>query len=779
MPAHRDFWHVSLPLPPEVRRRIVETLRNHRAVEVGVLGHIIDPGPIEVVIGTCPDWGHVRDFTIQRLKQISTTESAFVLRAHGLFLSGAGRERSLWVDIDGDVDRYQKLEKKLLDALSNQSPKLVRDRIRRDRPGIFLLPASDLPPQPERIVEMFGSTAFGEIRVNGFLTEHVYTDPVRPEWNFRRRVAFFDFATSMLPNESLLSDPEPERRVAAIPFVAKQGAAAIPILITAFGDRSLPVRREVLRALGQLGRLNPSARRTVQAVLTRVAQTDASGEMRAHADEVLFALQAPTETPDSPPLEALRERFLAASPNDLLPLLLDHSKTFPGKPLQRTSWEVVSQAFAALPSRERLLPLLLTAQTRGDLTRLVAAARTSLEKRRRGAAGRAFAPQSQIQLGRASPVSAHDDLPNIWDLDGWEVNYYGDIWDEHRIYQRNHPEGPEHVFDPISPVEECVRNLYNRLVRRSVAPRFSSIEARIAPAQLAKLRKQIGGRLVVPPELLDLLGRCDLAQTWPALASQVGLGPEHPTVLPSSAHRVTSAEELAALSWYQEEGFAVPPHEVDWEKCLASIGLKLASPANSPVEVDHITRACFYTILTAEPETLRDFALALMTAHPDYAALFRLLLLRAPTLKSLLFGRFEKSAGSTLVVNLIVCNLHDGLRLTANQLLEYLDPAAPTDQSEPGEARTIRTLLLSGAGTLRRMDYPAFTLCCRPVLSEITREDEEELNALSKALADVHKTLQIGSDLDIYRTLLGAESILEPSDASPVESSIKALHTLM
>src|SRR5262245_59579786 len=192
-----------------------------------------------------------------------------------------------------------------------------------------------------------------------------------------------------------LQDASPDGRPAAahaLAHLAESGLLSPPAigpLIAALDDESLATRRFATAALGRLGRLGPSAKRTVWAALSHRALSDSDGQVRKLASEALAGLQEPAAAEPADPVSALREELCEVPEEEAIDRLVLRGRRLEGAPLRRSSWAVVARALTDLRAGDHLLRILASASTRDHALRalrIARAARANLAAEGRGGA---------------------------------------------------------------------------------------------------------------------------------------------------------------------------------------------------------------------------------------------------------------------------------------------------------------------------------------------------------------------------------------------------------
>jgi hypothetical protein len=250
--------------------------------------------------------------------------------------------------------------------------------------------------------------------------------------------------------------------------------------------------------------------------------------------------------------------------------------------------------------------------------------------------------------------------------------------------------------------------------------------------------------------ILHVLGS---GRTWPgylgerlSLAQRVTLAHQHPTPDDSPDARVlwmledpaplrTLADlELLALGRRRDGGLT---KALDVEPLLADLQAHMTEPAPA----DPRLRGEALRLATREPALLRALVGSMGDLHPQQRCLAQLAVLRP-----------ERPDLPLELDDAVVAQL---LQSALTPLLMSDEPPGELDPY-PAMYRSVNAcaqrVLRSGAGSLRRQDYPVFTLACRPSLSMVRPEHLGELHAIGDALA----SLRVGSSADDAGTLLEA-----------------------
>lgn len=423
---------------------------------------------------------------------------------------------------------------------------------------------------------------------------------------------------------------------------------------------------------------SPEIRRaTIAAIVTFAAFVPRRrADARATLQEIQTHAPDPALTAGLAAIAAVDTTFFAAivraAPEHRVAMLTEWAAArLAGRPLREPEWRRLAGHVHAGRRGERLLRRILRARTTGDV-------RHQLQRLHERRGGKIAAPIVQAIHGehRADPWDDHED-PNYYDHDD-DRDYDAPLTDDRW---------------PLA------------------AP---------SPAQQAALAllHLLGGSVAWSEHLGDRL----------SFAQRLALARHHPHESPDAQglRRLTDPAPLTTLADLERLAFARRgdhelTHDLDPDALLADLLARLAEPA-AP---DPRLRCEALRLFTGQTDRTRALVAALPDVHPDQRPLVQLAALRPDQQ-----GRHHHPDADSLVDL-----LHSDL---APLLMRHdLPPLAtvPRYYRDSDIDRCIRDVLRSGAGSLRQLDYPSFTLTCRPSLSVVRTEHLAELRDLGDQLA--------------------------------------------
>lgn len=509
-----------------------------------------------------------------------------------------------------------------------------------------------------------------------------------------------------------LEDPSPEARSAsarALAAMAAQGTMsplAIGPLAGALDDPHAATRRWATAALGHLGRLGPSARRTVWAALSNRALADVDGEVKRQAAESLAAL-AQVSAPPPPDRASELRRHLGDLPLDqTVERLVQLGRRLAGAPLRRSSWTLVARALIDPHAGDVVLRILAAATSREHALRALRVARTA--RVNRGPKPRAAGARAAAETVRAQ-VADHDQ--DVYDDDddypesSFDPTLLGVLW-------RESPRLPGVLA--VSAVQAAADDVLDRTLSWERPRAFTGLRARIDDATFARLTRLVGGTGAprVDAEIAALAERLGVRER----AEHIAFGPR-----PSLA----SPAEVALLCALEEQRGQGIDAEVDWSAVTGSLIERLSRP---PPEDEAVLAGLLRAFLRALTRAPRAQAVPLLrslrSSHREYSPLALWAQLRAAADVPAAAAVARMAVGSALAVHQARMSLED---LRAARRIEL-----PLDWPWLRQEGLLPELLVAGAGSLRRMDYPSFRLVVRPSISIVPAEVLAELDELAQ-----------------------------------------------
>ena len=439
-----------------------------------------------------------------------------------------------------------------------------------------------------------------------------------------------------------------------------------------------------------------------------------------------------------------RQQLLACTPEEAADLLREQGFTLRGANLKKSSWLLIANGLHVQRIADILFQRLEAARTREDALRVLRIARKSVRTRKSSKGARSNSPKENLLdiVEETSPARfAEDEMYMQWDQEMEEG-----IWP-----RWNYEEWLE---------EQASINLAGRVRLPGLLPASMLQDAidRYAwdhrPLELARRE--------------DLRSRLDEDTYYRLLAlthHTPGLG------LTDTELEFLRANQLTDLMRFVEQpqepfepapvrdGFALAglrlledhigpkghPFRVDWEAAASWLGQHLACKPKP--ELVPVIIACAYAFFRGGPAPLLG---RLIKQSGDWHASWTSLLWFAyPRSAELLPERAAQPVElhgwwgtSGAYVNDIpwerVLDSGIGSQLVLHNLRKNVeDLFHKPDLMKDHHWNGARKLLLAGGGTLRRMDYPGFTVVCRPSISLLRLETFTELTSLAEELIDL------------------------------------------
>jgi hypothetical protein len=546
---------------------------------------------------------------------------------------------------------------------------------------------------------------------------------------------------SVLPAfATALEDPDAGVRAGAARALAElarrdtMSPRAIGPLVAALDDAQAATRRWAAVALGPHGRLSPSARRTVWAALSNKGLADEDGEVRKVSDEGLAALQEAPAIAVTDPVGELRQALSGLPVEETTERLVALGRGLRGPSLRRSSWELVARALTDPHAGEQLVRVLASATTREHALRALRLARAARVNR---------APKGRV--GGAAGGTREEVRPEREILIDDVEDEYGYYRESDYLYSSYEPSlsdrgAPDKLrvpgVLPVSALQVAVDQVTDRALSRPPAPPFTELRARTDPATYERLQRLVRGVSAPDPDTIALAGRLGVPERAADFA-------------PGKRPVIRSPAELALLCLLEEyQDRSIQP-DIDWAALTAGLIEEISSPPPPDGErLSGLLRAFLRAVLDAPRAHLMSLLRAAPAAHVDLAPVWLWAQLRAAEDITQATTRVHVAFGSELALHHVRASLGD---LPLVRRVEL-----PASGVRP---QLLPELLLSGAGTLRRMDYPAFRLVLRPSISIVPRDLLEELVELTLNLVYKNQLLHDGTfDQIVTKLFEDAES---------------------
>ncbi len=435
--------------------------------------------------------------------------------------------------------------------------------------------------------------------------------------------------------------------------------------------------------------------------------------------------------------------LLAASPQDAAKLLYEAGRALRGKNLRRGSWLEIAHALRVQRTALLLLPRLQAATTRDDALRVLRLARKWARVRKSGGAKRAKASVRPTIVvtedALAEDARLADDI--YWD-DYYEVEVFGPVRGPEFARAVDHLPGFDELRVPdLLPASPIQLPLIEYALARRVRPGdlAGSIRGRLSEAAVRQLLALGEHR---PIELAaterDFFARYDLTglRDWLQQPDRSAAAQRLPIV---------TGYELAGIALVLNYGVTLAAFDIDWAAVTDWLLDRLAqAPA---ADYDASLLACYVFGLHAPLPALRTLAAALDQVQTAWLPLlFAWAARRAewwprPIERPVPKPRFPQflpdmsRAHATRLPWETLLAIGFGSHLVLHTLRENWLDTTQFDQCPPALREDLIDLLIAGSGTLRRMDYPTFTLTCRPTISLVKLPTFLNLVELAQAVS--------------------------------------------
>jgi hypothetical protein len=396
-------------------------------------------------------------------------------------------------------------------------------------------------------------------------------------------------------------------------------------------------------------------------------------------------------------------------------LLYEAGLAMPGKPLRRSSWrEIAAVIHAGGRIANILMVRLRVAGNRQDLLRVLRIARKwrPAQPQKSGKGGKASASASRKLI--QEHVEFDDGYDYYWYDDDYAYSTYEDFleWQAEQSAEAALPE-----VHPVSPVQAAVVQVVWE--RRSTLPSMGTIGDALDVETYSRLMS------LVEPAQLSL---SDEAQRFLEQHDLLFLLDRTP------ARPIVDGYGLRALEILRARHLPVEAFTVNWFAVERWLRERITVAPDA--EMQEVVIACYHFVASAPVTELAALLNTLIRHEQAIRAWLPLLPLFLPRLHEVVPAvetkdlaeikfyqerHFLESAGSMLVLH----NLHRNIC----DLLDY------STGLRLGYRANEKQLLLTGASTLRRQQYPSFTLSARPQISLIAPQTLQELKELFDVIA--------------------------------------------
>ncbi len=442
-----------------------------------------------------------------------------------------------------------------------------------------------------------------------------------------------------------------------------------------------------------------------------------------------------------------RNTLLNCPPEEAAAQLYETGKELQGANLRRSSWLLIANALHVQKIADILLQRLQAATTRQDALRVLRIARKNVRERRKGTGssrGKSHENPQTVADENSRAAILHEE-EQLADEREWEEELegiFGGDFEEWLAEQRNPPSiNHTRIADllPVSTVQEAVgRYAWDRHV--TDRPKLNDMRSHIDDTTYSDLLSMIENK----PEL-------NLSET------ELNFFHEHKldTLLeyitdPHPSFQVPPLRDgiaLAGAIMIEEHSDPnIQPFVIDWEAIEGWLSTNLRGNPQANT-VPSIIR-CAYAFFQKAPTPL--LTRLLKKANRWHSAWANLIVYAYPRVSELIPG-WSKQADDPnewWTQRVYIRNIHWeqvldaglGSKLTRYNLQKNVEDLFKTPRLKKNRfSNGCQNLLLAGGGTLRRMDYPSFTLTCRPSITMVRLETFSELVKLAQQLQNLDR----------------------------------------
>ncbi len=425
--------------------------------------------------------------------------------------------------------------------------------------------------------------------------------------------------------------------------------------------------------------------------------------------------------------------------------LYQAGQSLQGRNLRRGSWLEIAQVIQGRGHLSGIvLARLQAAHTRADALRVLrivrraAGQKKSGQNRRAGTAAAAPTVQTVLQAQAEEERWADYDWYD-WN-DEWEfdfnpfagTDYDYQEWRAEQNLEFSASNLPVPGLRPVSPLQTFIAE-YAYARRKAGQESPTSLGRAVGPAAYQRLLTLVSADPQPLAAQFSDAERAFLSQYQ--LTRLLDFIDRPQPFLDTPPAPVTTGPELAGLTLIEER--ADHPFSIDWASAAAWLLDKLAQPPAADYEV--VVRG-FYKLAAAAPADLLAHSLsAANRLHPAWATLLFYLWPRRHSLRpgeALPPPRYARLTWEDVLLSGL------GSDLVLHHLRQnYADFFQGSLRVNPALADKALNLLLAGAGTLRWMAYPAFTLTCRSGVSLVGLKTFTEMVNLALELQRWHYDL--------------------------------------
>jgi hypothetical protein len=443
-------------------------------------------------------------------------------------------------------------------------------------------------------------------------------------------------------------------------------------------------------------------------------------------------------------MEFSPEAIRSSTPKEAARILHEAGQALRGKSLRKGSWLEIAAAIRTDGRiSEIILQRLKAAKTREDALRVLRIARKWGSHKKAGSARKARAAQAP------APVLPPDDSED----DDW--------WGPWDICECGNPDCQAHLQR---------QNYVDWLAVRSAASETAYQRTEVLPA--SSVQRMIcdyafSRRLPAPDDeygmtvgsaigeeeqrrLMALAKASDIEFTAEerayfdrhALTDWLHLAVDPSYPLPSTL--ISDGYRLAATTLLVEKGLVQPPLHIKWESVVTWLTEKLGALPDDDCQA--VMRSFYEFSRLAPLDIIHQWIGDAAAVHHTWLPVLFYLLQRRQELLPRPPRYSDVLVNSQLAWEQVLASAY-GSSLVLNNFKHACEDIFFRHVRADGELQDgMVALLAAGAGTLRRMDYPEFSLTCRPTASAVSMELLDEM-------------VQVGRKLNVLNDRLAADSL--------------------
>ena len=430
-----------------------------------------------------------------------------------------------------------------------------------------------------------------------------------------------------------------------------------------------------------------------------------------------------------------RQAIQSASLDDATTMLVTAGGSLQGKNLRRASWREIAQALGRQRTADHLFGRLQAAKTRDDALRVLRLARKWNRIKHKSTARRSTLPGTSTVSGRQvrdaydAEYLVETARYYLYDNDDHYDDYYRYLFDDR---------GTDEIAETLGEIVPS-STLQQRIVhyaferRQRAGERQITIRDHLQEDVYWNLVTTLGGRAI------QLSEEEEHFFSKHALTELRRLADGHPYRTKVEI-AIASGYALYGLLLLQEKGRSQVPCRIDWANVVTWLVEKTAQPADDESSV--VISVFYYVASHAPKSAITSLMMQAERMQQDWLPLLGYLVPR-------LSQPLPQAASGYQMLPLRGLAWEDVLAAGASSHLfldnlrhNLADLAAPSLGIAAAYVPGAMTLLTAGAGTLRSMNFPEYTLTCRAAVSLVGLETLGGMLDVAYTLARWHDDLE-------------------------------------